>query len=69
MIQLFNVNNHTIDTSEFSNLLHDEVVIKLERIIAQYVGAKYACSVNSATSVIFLSLLNKNVTIDLPSIL
>jgi len=69
MIQLFNVNNHTIDTSEFSNLLHDEVVIKLERIIAQYVGAKYACSVNSATSVIFLSLLNKNVTIDLPSMI
>ena len=65
MIQLFNINNHIIDTSEFSNLLHDDVVIKFERIIAQYVGAKYACSVNSATSAIFLSLLNKNVIVDL----
>ena len=69
MIQLFNINTHKIDTSEFSNLLHDDVVIKFERIIAQYVGAKYACSVNSATSVIFLSLLNKNVTIDLSSMI
>jgi len=69
MIQLFNINHHTIDTSEFSNLLHDDVVIKFERIIAQYVGAKYACSVNSATSAIFLSLLNKNVTVDLPSMI
>ena len=57
MIQLFNINNHIIDTSEFSNLLHDDVVIKFERIIAQYVGAKYACSVNSATSAIFLTFV------------
>jgi dTDP-4-amino-4,6-dideoxygalactose transaminase len=69
MIQLFNINTHKIDTSEFSNLLHDDVVIKFERVIAEYVGAKYACSVNSATSAIFLSLLNKNVTIDLPSMI
>ena len=69
MIQLFNINNHIIDTSEFSNLLHDDVVIKFERVIAQYVGAKYACSVNSATSAIFLSLLNKNVIVDLPSMI
>ena len=26
MIQLFNVNNNIIDTSKFSNLLHDEIV-------------------------------------------
>ena len=32
---------------------------KLEKEIADYVGAKYACSVNSATNAIFLSLLNK----------
>ena len=69
MIQLFNIDNHIIDTSEFSHLLHDDVVIKFERIIAQYVGAKYACSVNSATSAIFLSLLNKNVIVDLPSMI
>jgi dTDP-4-amino-4,6-dideoxygalactose transaminase len=69
MIQLFNINTHKIDTSEFSNLLHDDVVIKFERVIAEYVGAKYACSVNSATNAIFLSLLNKNITVDLPSMI
>ena len=54
MIQLFNINKHNIDTSEFSNLLHDKCVEEFEKKIAQYVGAKYACSVNSATSAIFL---------------
>ena len=69
MIQLFNVNNHIIDTSKFSNLLHDKNVIELEEKIANYVGAKYACSVNSATNAIFLSLLDKNVNVNLPSII
>ncbi len=54
MIQLFHINNHTIDTSEFSNLLHDEIVIEYEKEIANYVGAKYACAINSATNAIFL---------------
>ena len=69
MIQLFNINNHIIDTSEFSHLLHDGVVIEFEKKIAEYVGAKYACSVNSATNAIFLSLLNKDVTVKLPSMI
>ena len=69
MIQLFNVNNNIIDTSKFSNLLHDEIVDIFEETIAEYVGAKYACSVNSATNAIFLSLLNKNITVDLPSMI
>ena len=69
MIQLFNIDNHIIDTSEFSHLLHDEVVIEFEKKIAEYVGAKYACSVNSATNAIFLSLLNKDVTVNLPSMI
>ena len=42
MIQLFNINKHNIDTSEFSNLLHDKCVQEFEKKIAQYVGAKYA---------------------------
>tara|TARA_Y100001938_G_scaffold151101_1_gene245979 strand:- start:946 stop:1878 length:933 start_codon:yes stop_codon:yes gene_type:complete len=54
MIQLFNINNHKIDTSKFSNLLHDDIVVKFEKQIAEYVGAKYACAVNSATNAIFL---------------
>lgn len=57
MIQLFNVNNHIIDTSEFSNMLHDEIVTKYEKKIADYVGAKYACAVNSATNAIFLTMV------------
>ena len=69
LIQLFNVNNHIIDTSKFSNLLHDKNVIELEEKIANYVGAKYACSVNSATNAIFLSMLDKNTTVNLPSVI
>ena len=69
MIQLFNVNEHIIDTSKFSNLLHDDVVEEFEKTIAGYVGAKYACSVNSATNAIFLSLLNKNIIVKLPSMI
>ena len=38
MIQLFNINNHIIDTSEFSNMLHDDIVIEYEKKIADYVA-------------------------------
>ena len=69
MIQLFKVNNHNIDTSNFSNLLHDNVVEEFEKTIANYVGAKYACSINSATNAIFLSMLNKDDTVNLPSMI
>ena len=69
MIQLFNINNHIIDTSQFSNLLHDEIVIEFEKKFAHYVGAKYACSVNSATNAIFLSLLNKDTIVNIPSMI
>ena len=54
MIQLFNIEHHKIDTSKFNNLLHDDVVVELEKKIAKYVGSKYACAVNSATNAIFL---------------
>jgi hypothetical protein len=30
MINLFNINNHVIDTSEYKNLLHDNVVTIFE---------------------------------------
>ena len=69
MIQLFKVNNHNIDTSNFSNLPHDNVVEEFEKTIANYVGAKYACSINSATNAIFLSMLNKDDTVNLPSMI
>ena len=73
MIQLFNVNNHIIDTSEFSNMLHDKVVIEYEKKIANYVGAKYACAINSATNAIFLIFKMEDYmnprTVKIPSII
>ena len=73
MIQLFNIKNHIIDTSEFSNLLHDDIVVEFENKIAGYVGAKYACAVNSATSAIFLTFIMdyflKPRTVKIPSMI
>ena len=69
MINLFHINNHVINTSCYSNLLHDKIVDKFEQTIAEYVGAKYAVSFNSATSAIFLALIGKNATIKVPSMI
>lgn len=72
MIPLFNIPNYIIDTSKFSNLLHDSIVSKFERKFANYVGADYACSINSATNAIFLCLSRssyENETINVPSII
>ena len=69
MIQLFNIPNYTINTNEFSHYLHGSIVEEFENNFLEYVGAKYACSVNSATNAIFLMLLNKNTTIDVPSMI
>lgn len=69
MIQLFNINNHIINTSDYSNLLHDKKVKEFEDKIADYVGAKYAVTFNSATSAIFLIFQNKNITVNIPSII
>ena len=69
MINLFHINDHTIDTSRYSNLLHDQIVTEFEDTIKDYVGAKYAVSFNSATSAIFLSLVNKSIVVDIPSMI
>lgn len=69
MIQLFNIPHYIIDTSKFNHYLHDSVVSKFEEEFAAYVGAKYACSISSATNAIFLSLLNKNITVSIPSLI
>ena len=69
MINLFHVNNHTINTVNYNNLLHDTIVTTFEDSVKDYVGAKYAVSFNSATSAIFLSLLNKNTTVTVPSMI
>jgi len=67
VISLFNINQYQIDTSQFNNLLHGSIVQEFEYAFAEYVGAKYACSANSASSLLFLSLLKYNTTIRLPS--
>jgi dTDP-4-amino-4,6-dideoxygalactose transaminase len=67
MIGLFSVNNYNIDTSKFSNLLHDKIINEFEQSFAKYVGAKYACSANSASSLLFLALSKLNTTISIPS--
>jgi dTDP-4-amino-4,6-dideoxygalactose transaminase len=54
MIRLFNVPSHKIDTAKFSNLLHDSIVSEFENNLANYVGASYCVTFNSATSAIFL---------------
>ena len=69
MIQLFNIPNYVIDTSKFSHYLHGSIVEEFENNFLEYVGAKYACSVNSATNAIFLMLLDKNITVDVPSLI
>lgn len=69
MIKLFDLENYVIDTSKFTNLLHDKIVTEFEESFAQYVGAKYACSINSATNAIFLLFLNKGIKVNVPSMI
>ena len=67
MISLFNINDYIIDTSRFSGL-HDKIVDEFEQKIADFVGAKYACGVSSATNAIFLAFLDKHTTVSVPSV-
>lgn len=69
MISLFHIENASIYTGQYSNLLHDDVVREFERMFADFVGAKYAVSFNSATSAIFLATLSKGINISIPSII
>jgi len=71
MIKLMHVDtNYSIDMSQFSPLLTDPIVEGLENTIADYVGAKYACSIHSASMAIFLSIVNKpKSTISIPAIM
>ena len=70
MIKLLHVEDHIIDTSDFSPLLNDKVVENFEKQICEFVGAKYACSIHSATMAIFFSLLEKHkTTVKIPSVI
>ena len=69
MIKLLHVNDYTLNTADFIPLLNSPVVDEFEQNIAKYVGAKYAVSLNSATSAIFLLMLNKDIEVTIPSII
>lgn len=56
MINLFEVQNCHIDTSKFSNILHDKIVQEFESNFLNYIGAPYGVAVSSATNAIFLLL-------------
>jgi len=53
VINLFEFDNHTIDTSEFDHLLHGQIVKDFEQEICEYVGAKYAASFFSASYALY----------------
>lgn len=69
MIKLFNINDYKIDTSEFDHYLHSRHVKELEDILCEFVGAKYACGLSSATNAIFLAGLNKGECFKIPSMI
>ena len=69
MIGLFHIENYVVDTSHFDHALHDSGVTVLEERFARYVGARYACSISSATNAIFLILRGKDATIEIPSVI
>tara|TARA_R100000808_G_scaffold63_1_gene516 strand:- start:11149 stop:12096 length:948 start_codon:yes stop_codon:yes gene_type:complete len=69
MINLFNIEDYKINTNKFCHLLHDEVVNEFEQDFAEYVGAGYACSANSASSLITLALWNKKQIVTIPSLI
>ena len=69
MLPLYYIEHYRINTKQFTNLLHDQIVQDFEKQFASFVGAKHACATNSATNAIFLSMLNKGVTVSLPSII
>jgi dTDP-4-amino-4,6-dideoxygalactose transaminase len=57
VIKLFNTTfDVDINPKQYNNLLYDKEVRDFEEAFALHVGAKYACSLSSATAGIFLTL-------------
>lgn len=69
MINLFHIPNYKVSTENYNHLLHGSIVQDFEEAFCSYVGAKYGVAVNSATNAIFLSLLNKDVTCKIPTVI
>jgi len=73
VINLFEFDNHTIDTSDFDHLLHGQIVKDFEKEVCEYVGAKYAASFFSASYALY-AIMKSNIcvtpdTISIPSII
>ena len=69
MVNLFHIPNYRVDTSTFSHYLHGDIVTQFESKFCEYVGAKYACTVSSATNAIFLTMLNKQQIVNIPNMI
>ena len=54
---------------DFDHHLHGSIVTEFEEEFAAYVGAKYACSLSSATNAIFLIALSKRQMYKVPAML
>lgn len=73
MINLFEFDNHIIDTSTFDHLLHGQIVTDFEQKLCEYVGAKYAASFFSASYALYAIMKSKVIStpdeISIPSII
>lgn len=69
MIPLFSFPSFKIDSANYNHLLHGRIVTEFEEAIAEYVGAKYCVTFNSATSAILLALWKLEANITIPSIM
>lgn len=58
-INLFELDNHIVDTSEFDHFLHGGIVKEFEEAICDYVGAKYAASFFSASYALYCIMKSK----------
>ena len=69
-INLFDPPDLNVQITGIKHNLHDGVVQEFEEMFAEYVGAKYAVALNSASNAIFLALKDEYYTkLSIPSIL
>jgi len=68
-INLFEFDDHVIDTAEFDHYLHGEVVKEFEQAICEYVGAKYAASFFSASYALYCIMKSRVCTPSVPLIM
>ena len=68
-INLFEFDDHVIDTAEFDHYLHGEVVKEFEQSVCEYVGAKYAASFFSASYALYCIMKSRVCTPSVPLIM